>query len=113
MTAHRRLSTRTLVAALVAAACAVALLVAPWASSAPDGLERVAADHGIDRDERAHPLAASPVAGYEVAGVRVPVLRQGVAGVAGVLVCFAVAGGVALARRPARRPTVVQDPAAP
>ena len=62
------------------------------ASSAPDGLTKVAEDQGFDGAAQDHPLADSPAAGYEVRGVHDRRLSGGLAGVAGVLVTLAVGG---------------------
>ena len=48
MAVSRRPSTTALVLAGIAVAIALVVLVAPFASSAPDGLEKVSADTGID-----------------------------------------------------------------
>jgi cobalt/nickel transport system permease protein len=84
---------RVLVVGLVVAA-ALAFFVGPLASSKPDGLEKVAADHGLQASE--HALDGSPTAGYEVRGVGDERLATGLAGLVGVAVTFAVAGGVVL-----------------
>lgn len=93
-------------AAVVVAGLAVALLLAgvgsAFASSAPDGLAKVAEVQGFAGTERTHDLAASPVAGYEVDGVDGPA-STGLAGVLGVVVTFALGTGLFLLvrRRPA------------
>ncbi len=69
-------------------AIALALFVSPFASSAPDGLNRVAIDQGFAEAEREHPLAESPLAGYEVEGVGSERLSTGLSGLIGVLVTF-------------------------
>ena len=76
-------------------ALVLAFAVSRFASSEPDGLERVAADNGIDADERDHALAEGPFADYSTAGVEDEGLATGVAGVVGVLATFVVAGGLA------------------
>jgi cobalt/nickel transport system permease protein len=85
------------------AGLAVALLLAGvvsfYASSAPDGLEKVADDHGLDAGATASHTDGSPLAGYSVAGVSNERLSVGVAGVVGVAVTFAIAGGLFLAVR--------------
>jgi hypothetical protein len=69
-------------------AFAVAVLLAPLASSAPDGLERVALDFGFAR------FAENPIVGlapdYLVPGIEAPGLAVAVAGVLGVAGVFAV-----------------------
>ena len=83
----------------------LAFVVSPFASSSPDGLEKVAADKAIDRDEQDHALADGPLADYSVEGVDDERLGTGLAGVVGVAVTFAVGGGlfVVLRRTGGRR----------
>ena len=50
-------------------AVALATFVSPFASSSPDGLEKVAADKALDTDVEAHALAGGPLADYGVEGV--------------------------------------------
>ena len=95
----------------VAGGLLVALLfggvVSYWASSEPDGLNKVASDTGLDGEQQAHELADSPLAGYQADGVDSPALSGGVAGIIGVTVCFLVGGGIAWALR--RRDPVDAD----
>lgn len=79
-------------------AVVVAALLSPFASSAPDGLERVAIDLGFATQEGEHPLAESPLADYEVAGEESGVATAA-AGVAGVVVTFGVGAAVLAVRR--------------
>jgi len=103
----RRGTLAAFVAAGLALCVALALLVAPRASSQPDGLERVAQDEGFAARAEAHALEGLPTAGYAVEGVDDEGLSTGLAGVLGIGTCFALgAGAVLLLRR--RRP-----PAAP
>ena len=81
----------------------LALVVSQWASSAPDGLERVAQDHGFADTATDSAVAASPLADYSTAGVHTPWLSTGLAGVVGVLLCFALAGAPGAAAGPGRR----------
>jgi PDGLE domain len=91
-------STRFFVAfALVAAV--LAGVVSYVASASPDGLNRVAADHGIADQERRHALADGPMAGYGLRGVDQPWLSGGLAGIAGVGVVLALTSGLVLAVR--------------
>lgn len=86
---------------LGAAAFVVAVFAAPFASTAPDGLERVAHDRGFLGLAGDHPLAWSPVADYELSGAP-PFLAVSLAGLAGVaLIGLLLSGGsrLALARR--------------
>ena len=97
---------RTLVFVLagLAVAFVLAFAVSRYASSQPDGLEKVATDKGINSDEEDHPLAEGPFADYTTRGVDDEGLATGVAGVVGVALTFAVAGGaVWIVARPRRR----------
>ena len=79
-----------------------------YASSKPDGLTKVAQEEGFASAEKESATADSPLAGYGTSGVDSARLSGGIAGAAGVLITFAVAGGVLVLvrRRPeARRPS--------
>jgi hypothetical protein len=80
----------------LALAVALAFLVAPEASSKPDGLEKVAIDEGFIDGAQDHDLAGSPTADYGVRGVDDARLSTGLAGVLGIGVTFLVAGGLVL-----------------
>lgn len=76
----------------------LAVGVSQFASSQPDGLEKVAAQEGIDADVLDHSLADSPFADYGTSGVGNARVGTGIAGFLGVLVTFVVTAGlVALA----------------
>lgn len=103
------------VAAGLVVAVALAFLLAPEASSEPDGLEKVAIDEGFVDGATDHDLADSPTADYGVRGVDDTRLSTGLAGVIGIGVTFLVAGGLLLLVRRTRRadpdPPAVPDPA--
>lgn len=86
-------------------------LVSYYASGDPDGLSRVAADKGFDKQQEPHAAADSPLAGYSVKDVDNARLSGGLAGVAGVVVVLLLAGGVAFAVR--RRTSEVGNANAP
>jgi hypothetical protein len=92
----RSVSTRTLVVAGLLLTLLLAGVVSFYASRSPDGLNRVAADHGF---ARAHRSSRGALAGYDVPGVDQPHVARGLAGVAGAAVVLAVAGGGALLLR--------------
>ena len=94
MAASRRMSTTVLVLVGIAVAVALVVFVAPYASSAPDGLEKVSADTGIDAGATEHHLADGPLADYGVDGVDDDVLATGLAGLAGIAATFVVGAGV-------------------
>ena len=100
--------------ALVVAGLVVALVLAGgvsyFASSAPDGLNKVATDQGFDKSEKKHAAEDSPFAGYETSGVDNDALSGGLAGVAGVVITFLVAGAVVWGvRRRTRSPDAAED----
>ncbi|MGJ5755292.1 cobalt/nickel transport system permease protein [Streptomyces puniciscabiei] len=97
-TSRRALWMTGLVTSLVLAG-----FVSFYASSNPDGLEKVAHDKGIDRAERRHAAAGSPLADYGVRDVSNARLSGGLAGVIGVGVT--VVAGSAVFRAVRRRRT--------
>ncbi len=86
---HRPLWITGLITSLVLAG-----FVSFYASADPDGLERVAQDHGIDKTEKEHAYADSPLADYGVKDVANERLSGGLAGVIGVGVTVAAGSGV-------------------
>lgn len=87
-------------------AFALAFFVSPYASSQPDGLNKVAADEGFDSGARDHALDDSPLAGYGVDGVENAKLSKGLSGVIGVTLTFAVGyGALTLVRISRKRRT--------
>jgi PDGLE domain len=72
-------------------ATGLALLVSPFASGSPDGLNRVAVDQGFDGSATEHALDDSPVAGYSVRGIDDAKVGKGLSGLIGVLLTFGVA----------------------
>jgi cobalt/nickel transport system permease protein len=85
----RRLWLGGLVTSLVLAG-----FVSFYASADPDGLEKVAADKGIDRTVEEHAAADSPLADYGVKDVSDARLSGGLAGVIGVGMTVALGSGV-------------------
>jgi PDGLE domain len=75
-------------------AVGLGVVVSPFASSSPDGLERVATDEGFAETADDHPLGEGPFSDYAAPGVDDPRLSTGLAGLVGVLITFGV--GVAL-----------------
>ena len=74
-----------------------------YASGSPDGLNRVASDHGFSDTEKRSATSDSPLAGYRAEGVDDDRLAGGLAGLAGTVLVLVVAGGlVRVVRR--RRP---------
>lgn len=89
---------RTLPLLLVGLVLALALagIGSYYASSSPDGLEKVAEDKGFIETAKDHALSASPFADYGTSGVDNARLSGGIAGVAGVVLTLALAGGLFL-----------------
>lgn len=84
-------------ALLVAALLAV--FVSPWASSSPDGLEKVAEDKGFmeKAEEKPPSWRHSPVPDYAVKGVKNGRVATGLSGMIGVLITLGAAVAVGLA----------------
>jgi hypothetical protein len=99
-TANRhRMSTRAFVIVGLLVALLLAGVVSFYASNRPDGLERVAADHGMTQAERQHAAEHGPFADYRTKGVDDGRLSGGLAGVVGSLVVLTLAGGLAFVVR--------------
>ncbi|SED20088.1 energy-coupling factor ABC transporter permease [Streptomyces sp. TLI_105] len=77
----------------VVTALVLAGFVSFYASASPDGLEKVAADQGIDKNVEEHAAADSPLADYGVKGIEAPRLSGGLAGAIGVGATLAVGTG--------------------
>ena len=75
-------------------AIGLAMLVSGFASSSPDGLNKVSEDHGIAANAKQHLFEKGPLAGYAVKGVGNNRLATAISGLIGVLVTFGV--GLAL-----------------
>jgi cobalt/nickel transport system permease protein len=86
---HHKLWITGLVTSLVLAG-----FVSFYASASPDGLEKVAHDHGIDKAEKEHRYADSPLADYGVKDISDARLSGGLAGVIGVGATVAAGSGV-------------------
>ncbi|MER6783628.1 energy-coupling factor ABC transporter permease [Streptomyces sp. NPDC000658] len=79
-----RASRRTLWVTGLVTSLVLAGFVSFYASANPDGLEKVAADHGIDKRTEKHASSDSPLADYGVKDVADARLSGGLAGVIGV-----------------------------
>lgn len=75
-------------------ALVLAGFVSFYASASPDGLEKVAADKGIDQKVEEHAAAGSPLADYGVKDVSDARLSGGLAGVIGVGATVVVGTGI-------------------
>jgi hypothetical protein len=96
-------SMRIFVALALAAAIGLATAVSPFASSSPDGLEKVAGDKQFLNDGKLHSIQKdSPIADYAFPGIDNARVATGVAGFAGTLAVFALGYGLAFVARPRR-----------
>ncbi|MFF3740285.1 energy-coupling factor ABC transporter permease [Streptomyces sp. NPDC002566] len=102
-------SRRTLWVSGLVTSLVLAGFVSFYASASPDGLEKVAADKGIDAKAREHAAAGSPLADYGVKDVADARLSGGLAGVIGVGVTVVAGSAVFWAVR--RRRTDDASPA--
>lgn len=73
---------------------ALAMLVSPFASSSPDGLEKVAAGEGFVDAAQDHDLAEGPLADYGVEGVDDEKVGTALAGLIGTMITFGIALGL-------------------
>jgi cobalt/nickel transport protein len=99
--------TRTFVLVGLLVALLLAGVASFYASSHPDGLEYVAEETGFLDSAEDPATADGPFADYDTSGFEEPRVSVGVAGVVGVLVTLALAGGLAFVVR--RRSTETPD----
>lgn len=101
-----RWSARGTTWAAVITVAVVAAVISQFASSSPDGLERVADDNGIEASSDAPTTTGSVFADYATRGIGNEQLSLAVAGVAGALLAGAVGTGVLVSSRAGRRSTM-------
>jgi hypothetical protein len=88
----------------LALAVGLATAISPFASSHPDGLERIAEDKAFIEAGRLAPIQKdAPVPDYAFPGVENPRVDTGLAGFAGTLLVFGMGFGVAAIARGRRR----------
>ena len=91
-----KVSIRVFTVLALAVAVGLATAVSPWASSSPDGLERVADDKAFLDRGKLHPVQEdAPIADYAFPGIENERLATGAAGFVGALGVFALASGLA------------------
>jgi hypothetical protein len=110
---QRRISTKTFAWAAILVALLLAGAVSYYASSSPDGLNKVAQEQGFNTQERESAASDSPLAGYSTEQVENDRLSGAVAGVLGVGVVLVLAGGLALVLRRRSDSSQTEDPSAP
>jgi hypothetical protein len=96
----KRISTRLFVGLALTVALGLAVFASPYASSSPDGLEKVAGAKGFLDDGRLHVLQeSSPVPDYAVPGIDDPRLATAMAGLVGTLLVAATGTAVVVVVR--------------
>jgi len=93
------MSKRALIIAGMVVTLLLAGVVSYYASSSPDGLNKVATDRGFNKGEEPHDLEDGPFAGYESSFIDNGRFSGAVAGIVGVGATFLLVGGLALAVR--------------
>jgi hypothetical protein len=96
MAEQSRNRNRSFLLIFLVVALILAGIVSFYASSKPDGLEKVAEDEGFLGSARDHGLGGSPLSDYATAGIDDARLSVGVAGILGVLITLLIAVGLFL-----------------
>ena len=92
----RKVPTRLVVIVGLALAIGLATAVSPYASTSPDGLNKVAEEKGFIDNGKIHSVQEdSPIPGYAFPGIGNERVAKGVAGFVGVLGVFAIGFGLA------------------
>ena len=89
-----RISTKVVALGILAVALLLAGVVSYYASSSPDGLQKVAGEQGFSDTADDHAADDSPFAGYDAGFLDDGRASVGVAGVVGVLVVAGLGSGV-------------------
>lgn len=79
---------------LLIAALAVAAFLSPFASSNPDGLDRVAQDLGFEEKSEGKGLFESLIPDYKFPGIENEAVATSLAGIVGTLLTFGIAFGL-------------------
>jgi cobalt/nickel transport system permease protein len=87
-----RIGRAGLVVAGLLVALGLAAFASPFASTQPDGLDKVAADKGLDDSARDSARQGSPLAGYAVKNVDHEQVGTSLSGIIGVIITVVVAG---------------------
>lgn len=88
------MTTKRFLAGFLLVSLVLAGIVSYYASSSPDGLEKVAEEEGISAEEKDHALGDSPLGDYGVKGVGNEWASVGLSGVIGVGAVLLVGGGL-------------------
>ena len=87
-------------------AVAVAIFLAPFASSHPDGLEKIAEEKGFLHKGESTELFHAPIPDYEMPGVKQEKIAVSIAGIIGTLVTFFAAYGIGYSIKKRRKSVV-------
>lgn len=79
----------------LAVAVVLAVVLSPFASPWPDGLEKVAEDRGFLEKGEGEPLISSPIPDYAWPTIKSEKLATSMAGVSGTLIVFGLGLGLA------------------
>ena len=79
---------------LLGVAVLVAVFLSPFASTKPDGLERVAEDKGFLERGEGPQVVDSPIADYVLPGIKNERLATSIAGLVGVIIVAALGFGL-------------------
>ena len=102
LTDRPKVAARTFVIGGVLTTVVIAVVISQFASSNPDGLERVATDTGFAESGRDHDLDGSIFADYATRGIDNESLSLAVAGLTGVALTLLVGYGIVTASRHTR-----------
>lgn len=76
------------------AAIFLALTISPFASSFPDGLEKVAEHLGFIERGEGEPVVQSPIPDYQFPGIKNEAIATSMAGVVGTILVFGITLGI-------------------
>ena len=74
----------------------IAFFLSPLASSLPDGLEKVAHDHGFIVKSEQDTILKSPIPNYAFPGIKNEKMATAISGLLGTVVIFVIGCGLAL-----------------
>ncbi len=84
-------------------AVAIAVFLSPFASSHPDGLEKVAEDKNFLQTAEEKEIIKAPVPDYSMPGIKNETIAGSVAGLIGTFLVFGIAYGIGLFLKSRRR----------
>ncbi|MFH1655733.1 MAG: PDGLE domain-containing protein [Candidatus Omnitrophota bacterium] len=72
----------------------LAIVISPFASSSPDGLEKVAEDKGFIEASEVEPIINSPIPDYAWPNMQSEKIATSIAGIVGVIIVFGLTYGL-------------------